>query len=146
MRTYKLYLIEDEFASHYFGREKMFFELFQEKYHFEGELKTIIEKQIDYITKPIPSLQIHKLIHQRLGKNKDFSIKRGIYYIEKMGSVNFAQLQVFERFILVQAKGSYDSETIFFEVLRKCETSFLAIDFNNQRFGWLKPIKERKFV
>jgi hypothetical protein len=146
VRTYQLYLIEDEFASHYFGREKMFYQLFQEIDHAEGELKTIIKKQIEYITKPIPSLHIHKLLHQRLGKMKDFHIQNGIYYIEKSGSGNIVQLQVFDRFILVQASGSYDSETVFFEVLRQSETSILAIDFNHQRFGWLKPIKERKFV
>jgi hypothetical protein len=146
VRTYQLYLIEDEFASHYFGREKMFYQLFQEIDHLEGELKMIVKKQINYITKSIPSLHIHKLLHQRLGKSKDFQIKNGTYYIEKSGSGNLAQLEVFDRFILVQAKGGYDSETVFFEVLRQCETSFLAIDFNHQRFGWLKPIKERKFV
>ena len=146
MRTYQLYLIEDEFASHYYGREKMFYQLFEEIDLLQGELKTIVKKQIEFITKPIPSLHIHKLLHQRLGKNKDFDIRNGTYYIEKSSSINAAQLEVFDRFILVRAKGSYDSETVFFEVLRQSETSFLAIDFNHHRFGWLKPMKERKFV
>ena len=30
MRTYQIYLIEDEFAHHYFGRERLFFNLFLE--------------------------------------------------------------------------------------------------------------------
>lgn len=146
MRTYQLYLIEDEFASHYFGRERMFYELFQDSERYQGELKKIIDKQIDYITKPIPCLQIHKLLLQKLSKYKDFQNKNGTYYIERNGSFSAAQLEVFDRYILVHAKGSYDSETIFFEVLRRSETSFLAIDFMHQRYGWLNPIKERKFV
>lgn len=146
VRTYQLYLIEDEFASNYFGRERMVYQLFQEKNRFQGELRSIIEKQIEYITKPIPCLHIHKYLHQKLSKNKDFTNHNGKYYIERNGSFSSAQLEVFDRYILVKGMGSYDSETIFFEVLRRCETSFLAIDFNHQRYGWLNPIKERNFV
>ena len=50
MRNYQLYLIEDEFAAHYFGRERMFFKLFQEHHKADGELKFITNKQITYIT------------------------------------------------------------------------------------------------
>lgn len=83
MRTYTLYLIEDEFAFHYFGRERMFYQLFKEYECSIGNLRTILEMQINYITKPIPKLRLQQLIHQKLNKNKDFHIEEGVYYIKR---------------------------------------------------------------
>lgn len=143
---YQLYLIEDEFANHYFGRERMFFGLFLEEKHSFGEFKKIIQKQIQYITKPIPALRLHQMICHQLSKLKGFTTEKGTYKVEMQGKMSNAYLTIKDGFVLVEADGSYEAEAIFFEVLRKCEPSFLAIDIENHRFGWLKPIKERKFV
>ncbi|MCQ6276290.1 sporulation inhibitor of replication protein SirA [Bacillus sp. V3B] len=145
MRTYQLYLIDDEFASHYFGKERMFYKLFKESEEAIGEYKHILKKQINFITKPIQGLKIHRYVSQNLQKNKSFYIKNGTYYLEirKRGC---AELEIKERYLILKSSGHYEAETIFFEVLRKLESSFLAIDLDHQRCGWLKPIKERKFV
>lgn len=146
VRKYQLYLIEDEFAAHYFGRERMFFQLFQEYEASNGELKQITKKQIAYITKHLQILKIHQLIQKQLGKIRGFKSEHGTYTIELSGKLSAATLEVHENRVLIEANGSYEAETAFFEVLRKCESSFLAVDLENERFGWLKPIKERKFV
>jgi hypothetical protein len=146
LRVYQLYLIEDEFANHYFGRERMFFELFLESINTFGELNTIINKQIKYITKPCPALRIHQMIYNQLSKMKGFYSENGVYKVELAGKTSCATLKIEDGCVLVTADGSYEAEAIFFEVLRKCEPSFLAIDIEHQRYGWLKPIKERKFV
>jgi hypothetical protein len=146
MRVYQLYLIEDEFANHYFGRERMFFDLFFESKNTFGELNLILQKQIQYITKPIPALRIHQMIHQQLSKMKGYLAQNGSYYVELAGKTSNARLKIEDKYVTVEADGSYEAEAIFFEVLRKCETSFLAIDVEHHRYGWLKPIKERKFV
>ncbi|MFE8699187.1 sporulation inhibitor of replication protein SirA [Cytobacillus sp. FJAT-54145] len=145
MRTYQLYLIEDDFASHYFGREKMFFQLFNEFNESIGEMRSILTKQVDYITKPIPSIRLHQYLNLQLQRMKDFRTEQGVYYIEN-GKLSSAKLEIFDKYISICSYGSYDAETIFFEVLRKHESSFLAIDLEHYRYGWLKPIKERKFV
>jgi len=141
MRAYQLYLIEDEFATHYYGRECMFFQLFQEYEYLSGELKTIIEKQIHFITKQIPSFRLHQYIKEQLHLNKDFQMRKGAYYL-KIGKRSKAKLEIFDRSIVLVANGNYEAETAFFEVLRKNEASFLAIDLEHERYGWLKPIKE----
>jgi hypothetical protein len=146
VRKYQLYLIEDEFATHYFGRERLFFQLFQEHRKANGELKFITQKQISYITKKVEVLKIHQLIQKQLGKIKGFKAEHGAYSIELSGKLSTAKLEVFQDLITIEAQGSYEAETAFFEVLRKCETSFLALDLEHQRYGWLKPIKERKFI
>ncbi|MCM3568128.1 sporulation inhibitor of replication protein SirA [Neobacillus mesonae] len=146
MRNYQLYLIEDEFAAHYFGRERLFFQLFQEHQNADGELRFITKRQINYITKKIEVLKIHQLIQRQLGRLRGFRAERGAYTIELSGKISIAKLEVFQDLITIEAHGSYEAETAFFEVLRKCESSFLAIDLEHERGGWLKPIKERKFV
>lgn len=146
VRKYRLYLIEDEFAAHYFGRERMFFQLFRENEYSSGELKEIIEKQINFITKPLPVLRIHQLIQKKLGRDKGFKAENGLYSIELSGTLSQATVEIRENCIFVEGVGSYEAETVFFEVIRKCEDSFLAVDLEKNRFGWLKPIKERKFV
>ncbi|NHC41692.1 sporulation inhibitor of replication protein SirA [Bacillus sp. MM2020_1] len=146
MRKYQLYLIEDEFATHYFGRERLFFQLFKEHQLANGELKFITQKQISYITKKVEVLKIHQLIQKQLGKIKGFKAEYGAYSIELSGKLSTAKLEVFQDLITIDAQGSYEAETAFFEVLRKCESSFLALDLEHQRYGWLKPIKERKFI
>lgn len=146
MRKYQLYLIEDEFAAHYFGRERLFYQLFQEHQMADGELKFITKKQISYITKRVEALKIHQLIQKQLGRIKGFKAEHGSYLIELSGKLSTAKLEVFQELITVEAEGSYEAETAFFEVLRKCEASFLALDLDHQRYGWLKPIKERKLI
>ena len=145
MRNYQLYLIVEEFASHYFGREKMFFQLFQEHEEAVGEFKYILEDQVRFITKPIQILKIHQVLEQHLKKIKTLYVNKGIYYIE-IGSRSFAKLEIHKRSMNIKSSGDYEAETIFFEVLRKIESSFLAIDFENYRCSWLKPIKETNFV
>lgn len=145
LRSYQLYIITDEFASHYFGRESMFFQLFKEYEVALGELYTIITKQIVYITKPIPSIRLHQYIQQQMQNTAGYSFENGVYRID-YGKSSRAKLEVFDRFLMIEAEGSYEAETCFFEVLRKNEGAFLAVDLRNDRYGWLKPIKERKFV
>lgn len=146
VRKYQLYLIEDEFATHYFGRERLFFQLFKEHQKANGELKFITQRQISYITKKVEVLKIHQLIQKQLGKIKGFKAEHGAYSIELSGKLSSAKVEVFQDLITIDAQGSYEAETAFFEVLRKCESSFLALDLEHQRYGWLKPIKERKFI
>lgn len=146
VRKYRLYLIEDEFAAHYFGRERMFYQLFQEHEKAFGELKFITQKQINYITKRLEVLKIHQLFQKQFGKIKGFRAERGTYSIEINGKLSTAKLEVFQEFITLEAAGSFEAETAFFELLRKFEPCFLALDLEHQRVGWLKPIKERKFV
>lgn len=146
VRNYQLYLIEDDVAAHYFGREQILYRLFQEHENSSGELKQIIRDQIEYIIKPLQVLKIQQMIQKQLGKKKGFTADHGTYFIEMSGKVSMARLKVGEDKIWVKSSGNYDAETAFFEVLRKGESTFLAMDLDHQRIGWLKPIKERKFV
>ncbi|MBA9029251.1 MULTISPECIES: sporulation inhibitor of replication protein SirA [Bacillaceae] len=144
MRSYQIYLIEDEFARHYFGREKIFFNLFLEYIQSSNWHKDILQKQIEYITKKIPASNIHYSFEQSLQRKQGYLSQNGVYYL-KVKSNSKATVYIHDQSIILKAEGDFDAETTFFECIRKCEASFLAIDFENKRYGWLKPIKERKY-
>lgn len=123
----------------------MFFRLFKEYEQSHGEMQTILLKQIYYITNPTPSIRLHQYLQQQLQKTKGLRMDQGSYIIE-YGRNSSARLRIFERNLSLEANGSFEAETHFFELLRKYEGTYLAIDIENERCGWLKPIKERKFV
>lgn len=147
MRHYYIYLIEEEFANHYFGRESKIYHLFLE---FDRTSvmykKKLLKMQIDYVTKPIHSLRIHQLIETQLKKRTDYYLDRNAHVLLQANNRSHAKLVVHDRYLSLQANGNYEAETIFFEILRKENRCFLAMDLQMDRYGWLAPIKERKFV
>lgn len=145
MRKYFIYLIENEFADYFYGRENKFFELFAANHNCTGELKEIIQKQIDYITKPLPYYELHRHLSYYV-QQKHIQIKGKVYRTSKKNSKERAELMISERCLQLHAWGGFESESLFFEVLRKFDGRFLAIDIENDRYGWIKPIKERKYV
>ncbi|KAB7663588.1 sporulation inhibitor of replication protein SirA [Bacillus sp. B1-b2] len=146
MRRYHLYLIKQDIAQHYSGRERMFFQLFSEYMKTADNLqKNIVKKQIEYITLPISKWSMENQLYNALNKNKTFQLEKDIFKIEN-GNLSRAILKIEYNHLVIEAEGYYDAESIFFEVIRKHEPSFLAIDIENERFGWLKPIKERNFI
>jgi hypothetical protein len=148
VRHYYIYLIEEEFASHYFGRESKIYHLFQD-FHWttvRSNHVDTLERQINYITKPIPTLFIHQLLSTYLVNRVDYQKVHHIHKIELKANRGNATLIVKERYLELSSDGSYEAETIFFEVLRKFDPCFLAMDLQGERYGWLNPIKERNFV
>lgn len=143
LRNYYLYIIKDHVAHYFYLREQMIFQLFKEFYESRGKEKEMIRKQIWYITEAIPTLQIHRELVQHLQYRKDFFVKDGQYMIQnKRGS---AQLFIQERKLSIQASGSLDSEMILMDILKNLDVYFIAIDLENERYGWIKPIKESHY-
>jgi hypothetical protein len=146
MREYMIYLIEEEFAHHYFGREGMFYNLFAEYNDTRGELKSILTKQINYITKPIPAIQFHQYIESELKTNSSYCLTVDGHYLESQNGESYASLAVSERTLTLFAKGKYEAEMVFFELLKKWDSRFLAVNSQQASFGWISPKKQRKFV
>lgn len=146
MRHYHIYLIEDEVAWHYFGREAKIYQLFVEYERTSHHMKEILKKQIEYITVPIPSLFLHQLLEVQLKRYSEFQMKGSTHLLLLPGGRGQAKLTIYDRYISMSSIGGYEAETIFFEILRKFNSCFLAMDLKLERYGWLNPIKERKFV
>ncbi|WP_099355289.1 sporulation inhibitor of replication protein SirA [Fredinandcohnia onubensis] len=146
MREYHIYLIEEEFATHYFGRESLIYHLFLEHNQSNHERKEILNKQIDFITRAIPSLRIHQKIEGSLAHYSYYRRQSHMHTLEWNEFNSFAKLTIHNDSIHLESTGSFEAETAFFEILRKYDRCFLAMDFNANKYGWLNPIKERKFV
>jgi hypothetical protein len=147
MRRYRIYWLEEEFANHYFGRERMFYRLFLElKSERSQEMKSILQKQVQYITKSIPIFHIQQFIEMELKGMQGYQLTEKGHVIEVKDGSSYACLTVSDQSINLIGTGRYEAEMLFFDVLRKWDSRFLAIDFEQARYGWLSPIKQRKFV
>ncbi|MFS0782153.1 sporulation inhibitor of replication protein SirA [Bacillus sp. 1P06AnD] len=150
MRQYQIYLIKEHFAGMYVGREQLLYSLFLDYYHARGQIARIIGRQIVYVTKRIPSQLTDHFNNDKIEGMMVLNDENGTtYQIDcrtNNGMKSSASLEIHNRVLYIQSVGSYEAETIFFEFIRKCADSFLAVELAESRYGWLKPRKKRKLI
>ncbi|KOO46420.1 sporulation inhibitor of replication protein SirA [Priestia koreensis] len=146
MRKYDIYLIEKEVANHYYQRAGLIFQLFkdfQQPSHIQyDELK----KQVEYITKPLPIEELEDAIESAFLHTTAFFKGEKQYKLSILKTQSRARIKMYDRLISLEGIGGVDAETAFFEVLRKLNPYFLAMDFTKEQYGWLTPIKTKKFI
>jgi hypothetical protein len=148
VRTYHLYLIEDDIAKAYFGRESMLFDLFS-RFASSCSLteKKTLYKQIQFVTKPLKTLKLNHRVEQTLLSNPHYRREGDFHILQEPNASECGALTINRRCAKVKSTGSFEVETAFFEILRKNEQTFLAMNYAENRYGWLNPIKqERKYV
>ncbi|MFD3445631.1 sporulation inhibitor of replication protein SirA [Microbacteriaceae bacterium 4G12] len=148
MKIYHLYLIQEDIAQEYFGREHMLFDLFMQfaDSHSLTE-KKVLCKQIKYITKPLQTLKLHHRVEQALSTHPYYKHEKECHILYSPMGQEYGKLTIKGRYAKIESMGSFEVETTFFEILRKNEQTFLAMDFKGNRYGWLNPIKQgRKYV
>ncbi|MDG5789048.1 sporulation inhibitor of replication protein SirA [Evansella sp. AB-P1] len=146
MREYDIYIIRDEIANEYFGQEDKIFHLFKENRYAKGRLKDVTDKQIDYIINHINTNKLHNIIINKLSKTPGFSMDHNKYFVRMPGKTSQAGLYLEEKKITLFSEGTYDAEACFFEILRFYHSYFIAMEFDEKRYGWLKPIRTLEFV
>lgn len=149
MRNYYIYLLKEDVAYEYFGKEILIFNLFLEKLQEQSATRLqILLNQINYITNPISVIEINRYIEKNIPVEAEYNqnTTRFLYKANTSKSYSYAELEIFDRYIKLSSEGSYDAETHFFEVLRKYNSCFLAMDFENRHFGWLNPIKQERYI
>lgn len=143
MKMYELYLIQEDIAKAYFGREFLLFDLFS-RFSTSQSLseKKVLYKQMMYITTPLQVIKIHHKLEQALcglGKYNRTHRTHMLYQGKEYGEVT-----VKSQYIQMNTSGSRSIEATFFEVLRKCELTFLAMDYEEKQYGWLNPLKQAR--
>ncbi|NEU29272.1 sporulation inhibitor of replication protein SirA [bacterium LRH843] len=148
MRNYELFIIEESVARHYFGQESKLFYLFVEYEKAKGSQKELIQKQIDYITKPIPVLLLQKKLKKAFMYTEGYKHVKNNHVIQLAGCDAKAELVIGPGSIYLTSFGdsSYEVESMFFEILRKCEPTFFAIAVDEHRYGWLRPVKQDVYL
>ena len=143
MRNYEIYNIKKEIAHYFYLREQKIYKLFKEYKEAHGERKNIIAKQIDYITRKIPVLAIHHELIRNLQYRNDFVIENNRYVI--INNRGTAHLTVSDHKITLKASGTMDIDLIFLDLLTNVDGHYLALDLEQERYGWIKIVKERKY-
>ncbi|WP_332633692.1 sporulation inhibitor of replication protein SirA [Halalkalibacter flavus] len=146
MRHYELYIFEEDVARQYYGQEAKLFYLFLEHEKARGNQKEILRKQIEFITKPIPALLLQQKLKQDLVKIEGYKKKKNTHVIDIPDRDSKVELVIGADALYLTAVGSFDVETMFFEILRKCEPTFFAFTIEEHRYGWLKPIKQEDLL
>lgn len=146
MRHYNVYLLKPEVAASYFGKERLIFQLFIERESAEKALREIVRKQVNYISGTIPSLQIKKNLERSFKTSQEFHVIEGDYYLDRKSLSSSVVLKDHGTMLSISASGTYQGETAFFEVLRQINSGFFAVDFENNNFGWLKPVKQVNYI
>ncbi|SDB92659.1 sporulation inhibitor of replication protein SirA [Shouchella lonarensis] len=142
MRHYELYLLDQAVAASYLGQEATLFQLFEEFSHASANERVQLEKQIHYITRPIPKLALDETISRYC-----YEIDEGVYttYVQR-GRAHRCQLKIKERVVFVSAEGDTYTETVMFDLLKSVDGLFFAVNVREGRFGWLQPLaKERVY-
>ncbi|GAF63520.1 hypothetical protein BTS2_0411 [Bacillus sp. TS-2] len=146
MRRYQVYLLQEKVASHYFGQEPKLFQLFSERERGSLADRIIIEKQIEYISKPLPTLLLQQRIKQSLRESRGYSESEQIHLVQIKEPFSSAELIINQHYLTVTSQGALDAETIYFEILRKVDPCFFAVDVEQKHFGWLNPIRQAKYL
>ena len=140
MKTYELYLIQEDIAKSYFGREYLFLIYLLDFQNLGPFRRKVLYKQMMYITKPLQVMKIHHKLEQALrvlGKYDRTHHTHTLYT-----GAEYGEIMVKPHYIRMNTSGNVSMETTFFEVLRKCELTFLAMDYENTKYGWLNPLKQ----
>jgi hypothetical protein len=148
MKVYHLYLIRDDIAKSYFGREHLLFDLFV-RFTRARSLsdKKMLYKQIQYITKPLPQLKLHHRVEQSLLSSHLYKRAVNVHTLSSASGDVCGTLIIKPQYAILESVGNLEVEMIFFEILRKNEITFLAMEYTAEQCGWLNPIKqERKYV
>ncbi|WP_078427007.1 sporulation inhibitor of replication protein SirA [Alkalihalobacterium alkalinitrilicum] len=146
MRKYDIYLINGDVSQHYFGQESKLFHLFLDEIRAADENKAIIKKQIKYISNPIPVVELQHRLLSSFKHRTDYFFFDHTHRLQISEPFSKAQMFIFPDYIHLVSEGSYEAETMFFEVMRKLSPSFFALDVSTYRYGWLNPIKQVKLV
>lgn len=146
MRKYEIFLLEDEVAYYYFGREQVLYQFFVEAVNPVPSLRDIIERQIAYITKAIPSFVFNYELKKVDSTSKGFNLKKDEQILIIYSDVSKAVLRKLDHQLTLISTGNFDAETLMFEHLRKVDKTFVAVDIEGNSIGWLSPVKQAHFI
>ncbi|WP_078554508.1 sporulation inhibitor of replication protein SirA [Bacillus alkalicellulosilyticus] len=146
MRQYDIYLMEEEIARQYFGQESKLFHLFLEQKNGRAQNVEVINKQIDFITQPISTLQLQQILTSTFRHNTYHREFQNSHYLSIKHPYSEAELTLNPNHLKLVSTGEYEAETLFFEALRKYDPYFYAIESTQFRYGWLNPIKQFKLI
>ncbi|MCM2674643.1 sporulation inhibitor of replication protein SirA [Alkalicoccobacillus plakortidis] len=142
MRSYQLYLLDEAIVNRYYGQEIKLFNLFCERFQADHTLKPLLTKQVEYITKPLPTKELLKILSKEDHYLSSEQVNVSTYRMEHSPSGSWVDVKLRDHHLLLMAFGKMEIETRLFERLKELNTYFFAVNVGQRRFGWLGPIKK----
>ncbi|MBM7094280.1 sporulation inhibitor of replication protein SirA [Bacillus sp. H-16] len=146
MRTYEIYLINEEVAFIYYGFEGKLFHLFKEHHEAVTPLKDITKRQVSYIQKPYDYLELNAWLIRRFNNQKGYKNERWVHTFISDNEESQAVLTVQKEKLTIKSRGTFEAETRFFDTLKEFDDFFLAVDYDREKYGWLRPLKSLRIV
>lgn len=144
MRKYDIYVIDQDIVEDYIGRENKLFKLFYE-YSISSPLeKYMLEKYIQCITNTIPTRFMNTQLEEQLSFLEAYYYYNGKHYINYGEDISTVEVTVHANKIAVVSDGTFLAETVMFDNIGQAvnklgllQGSFLVIDLESKRYGWL---------
>ncbi|TCT26667.1 uncharacterized protein DUF2522 [Melghiribacillus thermohalophilus] len=138
MDKYSLYWLKDDFAFHYYHKSDVLYHfLFQ--YQMQST-DSIYEKQFQFITRTLPKEAIIEHLQSRLGNRYHvYTDKRRIDI--RYDYVN-VKIDCYDKEWVIHSSSLQEAEIMFFEALRGYHPSFFVVNYDQEQYGWLSPIKK----
>ena len=111
MKTYELYLIQEDIAKAYFGREYLFLIYLLDFQNLGPFRKKVLYKQMMYITMPLQVMKIHHKLEQALrvlGKYDRTHHTHTLYT-----GAEYGEIMVKPHYIRMNTSGNISMETTF---------------------------------
>ncbi len=142
LRSYQLYLLDEAIVNRYYGQEIKLFNLFCERFTADHSLKLLLTKQVEYITKPLPTKDVSNILMQEDYYLSSERLDLSTFRMEHRSSGSWIDVKIKDQHLLLLAFGKLEIETRLFERLKELNTYFFAVNVGQKRFGWLGPIKK----
>ncbi|TSB45170.1 sporulation inhibitor of replication protein SirA [Alkalicoccobacillus porphyridii] len=142
MRSYQLYLLEEDIVQRYYGQEIKLFNLFCERFQANLALKPLLTKQVEFITKPLPVKHLTKILSKEDHYLNSDQINISTFRMAHPPSESWIDVKLRDHYLLVTAFGKMEVETRLFERLKELDSHFFAVNVGQHRFGWLGPLKK----
>lgn len=142
MRVYEIFLVQKDVVKWYLHKEETLFQLFLDVKRLQSaKLSPLLQKQIDFITHPIDMPLMDTAMNTRLSTIKEYDYHRYHHEITLNKGNSYASLNLFPKKLVLKGIGLPDAEHVFFEMLRKIEDTFIAVDYTHRHIGFLKPVR-----
>lgn len=145
MKTYHFYVIRDEIVQSYFGKEHLMFDLFIRFVQARSlSMQKVLYKQIQYITKPLPQLELQRYLEQTLTPQLLYIKKGNMHAIYTTDGQLCGKLVMKQQLAQLHLMENRELEQLFFGILKQLNTPIFALEDKQEQYGWIYSVKQER--
>ncbi|MBO8155137.1 MAG: sporulation inhibitor of replication protein SirA [Bacillaceae bacterium] len=138
MDKLSLFWLKDDFAFHYYHKSDLLYHFFSQ-YH-SNPFDSVYKKQFQFITRDLPRDQIIQHIKARLGSR--YFVHNDKRKIDIQYDYIQLSIECYDKEWIIHCSSLQEAEIMFFEALRGYHSTFFVVNFEEDQYGWLSPVKK----